>query len=375
MYCIADSLGLVSIYDTNNYCLKIHENRSKLVYPRLCQLNEFQNKHIACIQWYPVDSGLFALALKNKDLHLVDVNELRSCEVVPIEQGINWIAWSERAVSHNLVAVALSSKGKGAMFLIDPLIGAPSLTLDAYHSHLGVSTCLWSDNKSSLLFSGGFDGRVLCWDIRKPRKPLHSFDRHRSNHDVGFYEENYAHSGSVLSMKLSSDGQRLFTWGGAGSRTIGSLKMWSTDCGTDEDFMPVSVNFGIVNGLSNTAPIESSNPRSRDRNFTLTQEDVDLDSFDINPSNLRRNTIVPRSVRMDTTESKRNEPFDVAFVPAGKGLFSITSGLKDLDWRIEKRHHDSTTACAWNDVKKELYTCSLDGNLFVWPLFPLSELQ
>ncbi|KAF7251414.1 hypothetical protein EG68_09365 [Paragonimus skrjabini miyazakii] len=108
-----------------------------------------------CIQWYPVDSGVFFTASLDKTVKLWDTNRLECVDVVELSAAISWIALSESSTTHNLVAVALRRAEHSCAVLLDPVIGAPALTLVGGHSTTGSSTITWSPRSSHTVITGG----------------------------------------------------------------------------------------------------------------------------------------------------------------------------------------------------------------------------
>ncbi len=85
---------------------------------------------------------------------------------------MSWVDMSPHAVEHNLIAVALRQNtedtggGNRQVVLVDPLIGAPTLSLPGgAHTHPTVTQVLWAPRSSFRLFSAGY---VLCLHVGLP---------------------------------------------------------------------------------------------------------------------------------------------------------------------------------------------------------------
>jgi len=131
-----------------------------------------------CLQWNPVDTGMFITASVDKTLKLWDTNRFECVDVIGIQEQITWAAMSPFAVEHNLIAVSLHQtvSGERQAAIIDPLVGAPTLSFRGGHSQPIVSKVLWSLRNSFTILTTGDDGRILFWDIRLPVKPICSLD-------------------------------------------------------------------------------------------------------------------------------------------------------------------------------------------------------
>ncbi|KAF7233414.1 hypothetical protein EG68_08212 [Paragonimus skrjabini miyazakii] len=57
------------------------------------------------------------------------------------------------------------------------------------------------------------------------------------------------------------------------------------------------------------------------------------------------------------------------YVPCRSRLLMALAAKQDAPTRLVSRHYDRIRACVWNKRKQELYSCGMDGNLLVWPLY------
>nr|CDS27746.1 DNA excision repair protein ERCC 8 [Hymenolepis microstoma] len=258
---------------------------------------------------------------------------------------MTWASLSSCATEHNLIAVSLNKIHERHTVCIDPLVGAPCLSLLGGHTEPFLTQILW------------IDGRVIFWDIRVPSKPVAALNKTFVDGDNVYMHESLAHSDGVKGMSHSPDGFQLYTWGGTGARGDSCLRVWSLE----------------VDGRSPT-PRASTQPR-------LSTAAVAAESSVLGAG------LSSRCVRLAVAGGEspwgpcpRFPAWEAeggfVFVPADRSLIvaPIDSRLyransnKRTQWAV-KRHFASMTACAWNPRSLELYTAGLDSNLFTWPLF------
>lgn len=99
----------------------------------------------------------------------------------------------------------------------------------------------WSPRFEHVLASGGSDGRVLFWDVRKSSGPLTSLNQHNVSEDGRSFERRTqtggtAHNDAVLGLQFSSDGVHLVSAG-----MDNALRLWDAQRGRN-----MLVNYGPV---------------------------------------------------------------------------------------------------------------------------------
>jgi DNA excision repair protein ERCC-8 len=121
---------------------------------------------ISHVQWYPVDSGAFLSSSKDGSLLVWDTETMSPVShCTPFStKDICTFHLSSRNMAGNVVVVA--SFHDPSIKLVDIRSGASSHTLLG-HSSQGLSSVQWAPHNDVILASGGMDGTVRLWDIRK----------------------------------------------------------------------------------------------------------------------------------------------------------------------------------------------------------------
>ena len=119
---------------------------------------------ISKVQWYPVDSGAFLSSSRDGSLLVWDTDSLSPvAQCTPFgAKGIGSFHLSPRR-SHSAVVASFNDP---SLKLVDIRSGASSHTLLG-HAHPGVSSVQWAPHTDVMLASGGIDGTIRLWDIRK----------------------------------------------------------------------------------------------------------------------------------------------------------------------------------------------------------------
>lgn len=68
---------------------------------------------------------------------------------------MTWISMSPCALEHNLIAASLQQQQDRQVVLLDPLIGAPSLSFRGGHTQPVVSQVAWSARNSFSIITAG----------------------------------------------------------------------------------------------------------------------------------------------------------------------------------------------------------------------------
>lgn len=133
---------------------------------------------ISSLQWFPHDTGAFISSGYDGVVKLWDTNTMAPACAFETSGRVHCACMSEVASKHNLIATC--SDGDSAdVVLFDPLVGHTAHRL-AGHRGVPWSLC-WSPRSEYELVSGGSDGSLRLWDIRKNiRGCLRAFDQHHT---------------------------------------------------------------------------------------------------------------------------------------------------------------------------------------------------
>ena len=218
---------------------------SKYTCKRVCKIDRQSNRHchkfsVECVQWYPLDTGMFLTSGMDKMLKIWDANQLIPADVIPVEGKIYHHHMSPNATQHNLVACRLLpllfvsysitnqnlnivASTANQVFLADLRSGSTTHELRSHNS--SVLSVKWSPIHEFHLASGSMDNRLLMWDVRAARSCLFSMDQHNGRNHANV-EQTTAHNGYVHGLSFTTDGLFLISVG-----TDGRMRLWNSETG------------------------------------------------------------------------------------------------------------------------------------------------
>ncbi|KAI9483338.1 MAG: WD40-repeat-containing domain protein [Benjaminiella poitrasii] len=175
---------------------------------------------VTSVSWYPFDTGMFITSSYDTTIRVWDTNTMKSAYVFELESRVNCQAMSSIA-SHCLVASAAT----------EPRIRLCDLNSGAFtHSLTGhsgpVLSCIWSTNHEYMLYSGGMDGAIRVWDIRRASSCLMSLDQDNTIDRDPLAETNKAHGKGVNGLTVTGDGRYLVSLG-----LDERIRLWDTKTG------------------------------------------------------------------------------------------------------------------------------------------------
>lgn len=259
---------------------------------------------VECVQWYPLDTGMFLSSGMDRCLKVWDSNVLTPADVFVLEGKIYHHHMSPNATQHNLVAIASTAN---QVFLADLRSGSRTHELRS-HTH-SVLTVKWSPSHEFQLASGSMDNRLLMWDVRASRSCLFSMDQHNGRNNSNL-DQSLAHNGYVHGLSFTNDGLYLVSVG-----TDGRMRLWNSETGRNE-----MINFGKIS-------IDSKKAAR-----------IDL-SCDTNPQ--------------------------MIFVPSQGNVlvYELSTGFKS---GVLLGHYNTVTCCVYSDYMQTLYSGAHDRNILVW---------
>lgn len=217
--------------------------------------NSSSHSHgITQLSFYPFDSLAFLSSSYDHSLKLYDSTSLNASASFNLESVVYSHAVSPIA-SHLLVACATQHP---AVRLVDLRSGASS---HALAGHAGpVLTVAWSPVDEHILASGGTDGTIRFWDVRRSAGFVAALDKEDSVGIVGYNgrgigarrrERGRAHVGTVNGIVWTEDGRHLVSTG-----HDERIRVWNTTTGANTlaNFGPVIRNKNFSRLLPCLAP-------------------------------------------------------------------------------------------------------------------------
>jgi len=126
---------------------------------------QHQNGHkfaISAAVWYPVDTGLFVTASFDQYVKVWDTNSTQVVMDFKMPGKVFTAAMSPVATTHMLIATGSADV---QVRLCDIASGAFTHTLSGHRD--GIMSLEWSASSEWVLTSGGCDGAIRFWDIRR----------------------------------------------------------------------------------------------------------------------------------------------------------------------------------------------------------------
>ena len=291
---------------------------------------------ITDLTFYPFDSLAFLSSSYDATLKIYSSETLQPSASFALDSAIYAHALSPIA-SHLMVACATQHP---AIRLVDLRSGA---SVQALAGHAGaVMTVAWSPVDEYILASGGTDGTVRFWDVRRSAGQLGLLDVADSI-GIGGYdgfgqgarrrERGRAHAGPVNGVVWTEDGRHLISTG-----HDEKIRVWSTTTGANTlaNFGPVVKNRNLSRLLPCLVPM-SLTDSGKDVLFFLSEKELLM--YEMFEGKLIKRLKAPVTSLAAVTED----------APSGKNTGSRR--LKDLAWRPHNI---------------EMYSAQADGSIQAW---------
>lgn len=162
---------------------------------------------ITAVSFYPRDNGIFITASYDHLVHVWDTTLLTPAHTFTLTAPIYAAVMAPKSF-HTLIATASQFP---AIRLLDLNTGTTTHSLVG-HTGAGALGLGWSPRDEYILVSGGLDGTVRVWDIRRTANCLTCLgmrNEGRAKNNAG----NTAHYGAVNGVVWSEDGVMLVTLG------------------------------------------------------------------------------------------------------------------------------------------------------------------
>lgn len=322
--------------------------------------------------WYPIDTGLFITGSYDHFVNVWDTNTTQVVVNFKLPGKVYRTAMSSVARSHMLIATGTEDV---QVRLCDIASGAFTHTLSGHRD--GVMTVEWSNSSEWVLVTGGCDGAIRFWDIRRTgcfrlldqsrtqlgRRPSllprSSAKGSASNSVPG---SQFSHAKARISHKKAA----------YGNGTKHALNLNRTKGSMGQRLHPgmlsshdrATAHYGAVTGLK----------VSEDGTYLLSAgSDSRLRLWDIESG---CNTLVNfEATRLQTSKGLQlavSQDSSLVFVPCMQVVkaFDMWSGRTVLTFR---GHYEHVNCCYLSSQDQELYTGSNDRQILVWS--PAKSMQ
>ncbi|KAJ4970097.1 hypothetical protein NE237_003196 [Protea cynaroides] len=319
--------------------------------------------------WYPVDTGLFITGSFDHHINVWDTNTMQVVANFRMPGKVYRTAMSSIATSHMLIAAGTEDV---QVRLCDISSGAFTHTLSGHRD--GVMTAEWSASSEWVLVTGGCDGAIRFWDIRRAgcflvldqtqtqlgrRPPLHDHPSMKGSISKSSIPGQSSIAKNKALQRKTANGAHSKQFS-ALSKVSGPIKgsaRQRVHPGMLSSHDRATAHYGAVTGLKVT----------EDGMYLLSAgSDSRLRLWDIESG---RNTLVNfETVRLQTSKAIQlavTEDSDTVFVPCMTSVkaFNVWSGETSLTFR---GHYEYVNCCWFNSQEQELYTGGNDRKILVW---------
>ncbi|KAJ2746169.1 hypothetical protein GGI20_001592 [Coemansia sp. BCRC 34301] len=275
---------------------------------------------ISCIEWYPVDRGMFTTSSFDHTLRVWDAESMAEACQFSLESRVFGHCMSSTG-AHALIAAADES---AYIRLCDLRTGSSAQSLLAHHS--GCMAAAWSPTQPFVLASGGIDGTLRLWDIRRADSQVCSFGQ---LHEAG-PGDSQAHGGSVCSVLFTGDGSRI-----ASMESTGTVCVWDSE---RPESPAVECRLGSV-------AKRSGNTMSGALQMALT-----------------------------TAATRYAADYEMLFCPSGSSIAAVDIATGKRIASLDS-HFAPALCAAWRPDHLELYSSGVDGNVLIWCPPAVEELS
>lgn len=333
---------------------------------------QHQNGHkyaISTAIWYPIDTGLFVTGSYDHHINVWDTNTSQVVMDFKMPGKVYKTAMSSIATSHMLIAAATEDV---QVRLCDMASGAFAHTLSGHRD--GVMAVEWSTSSEWVLMTGGCDGAIRFWDIRRAgcfsvldqshsqlgrRPPL----LERSTTKVSTSKSSSP--GQTSSSKTRPQQKKTASGGGSNHSGGGSRILRQAKGSAKQRLHPgllssqdrATAHYGAVLGLKATEDgmyLLSAGSDSRLRLWDVQSGCNTLVHYEI--VRLQSSKAIQLAVTQDSA---------FVFVPCMTSVkaFDVWSGKTSMTLQ---GHYELVNCCFYNAHDQELFTGGNDRQILIW---------
>ncbi|CAJ1973469.1 unnamed protein product [Sphenostylis stenocarpa] len=306
--------------------------------------------------WYPIDTGLFVTGSYDHHINVWDTNTTQVVVNFKMPGKVYRTAMSNLSTSHMLIAAGTEDV---QVRLCDIGSGAFAHTLSGHRD--GVMTVEWSNSSEWILVTGGCDGAIRFWDIRRAGC-FQVLDQSRTQ----FGRRPPILKRSMIpkdsSTKLSGTQKKHAN--GSGSRQL-SIGRVPSKGPTKQRLHPgmlstqdrATAHYGAVTGLKATEEGMYLLSAGSDSRLRLWDVQSGCDTL-VNFETVRLQ--INKPLQLATTQDST-----LVFVPCMRAVkaFDMWSGKT---YTILRGHYECVNSCWFNEQDQELYTGGNDRQILVW---------
>ncbi|KAJ7569020.1 hypothetical protein O6H91_01G057600 [Diphasiastrum complanatum] len=355
--------GSIAIYDTQQAThfdpsSQIAKHEALSTIDR--RTNEGHEYAVSSVHWYPIDTGLFVSGSFDRYVKIWDSNLLQVELQFKMPGKVYAVAMSAVASAHMLIATGTEDV---RVHLCDMASGAFTHTLSGHRD--GVWALQWSASSEWVLVTGGCEGAIRFWDIRRAGCFL-VLDQHRTqigqrSKSASFIHDQAGTSNGMNHMETNSERGSSFlrkrTAHHTSIRRPEAAKLSRQHPGLTVAQGVATAHYGSVTSLQTTYDgfyLFSAGLDSRVRLW-------DMESG--------CNTLI----NYGTTRIAGKKGLQLSFSPDGSLLFvpsdTIIQAYDVWTGNLHatlKGHYDLVNCCSFHPLDQELYSGSNDRQILVW---------